>query len=89
MDRRRGQARPSLRAALFEKDLHERRRHQKEIYYSLPGRPLIKFLLLYIVKRGFLDGRAGSAYSALIGFYEYLIVLKVAELEAGESAHSL
>lgn len=48
----------------------------------MPGRPLLKFLGLYFLKRGFLDGYAGFAYSVLIGFYEYLIVLKGRELSA-------
>jgi glycosyltransferase involved in cell wall biosynthesis len=82
LERRRGQAKPSLRAAFFDKDVHERKRNLKEIYYGLPARPLFKFLLMYVVKRGFLDGRAGFAYCVLIAFYEYMIVLKVAELEA-------
>jgi glycosyltransferase involved in cell wall biosynthesis len=71
----------SLRAVFFEKDSHERRRNVKELYYKMPGRPLIKFLVMYFLKRGFLDGVAGFTYSALIGFYEFLIVLKTAELK--------
>jgi glycosyltransferase involved in cell wall biosynthesis len=67
-------------AALFEKDFHRRRYHQKELFYRLPGRPFAKFLLLYFVKRGFLDGRAGLTYSVLQSIYEYFIVLKTREL---------
>ena len=63
-------------------DFHERRHHQKELFYRLPFRPLIKFLLLYVGKRGFLDGRAGLTYAVLQSIYEYFIVLKVRELEA-------
>ena len=72
---------PSLRAALTEKDFHKRRYHQKELFYRLPARPLIKFLALYIAKRGFLDGTAGLRYSILQSIYEYIIVLKTKELE--------
>ena len=46
----------------------------------MPARPLIKFLLLYCAKRGFLDGRAGFTYAVLQSFYEYMIVLKSLEL---------
>ncbi len=77
---RKGQAEFSLRAALFEKDFHRRRFHQKELFYRMPGRPVIKFLVLYIAKRGFLDGRAGFTYATLQAFYEYMIVLKSREL---------
>jgi glycosyltransferase involved in cell wall biosynthesis len=69
----------SLRKALFAKSFEERRRNQKQLFYRLPARPLVKSLSLYFLKRGFLDGYAGFAYSILMGFYEYLIVLKCRE----------
>jgi glycosyltransferase involved in cell wall biosynthesis len=71
----------SLWAALFEKDFHRRRFHQKELFYRIPARPLVKFFMLYVLKRGFLDGRAGLNYSILQSIYEYMIVLKTRELE--------
>ena len=70
----------SLRKALFERDFNERRYHQKELFYRLPARPLLKFCLLYFAKRGLLDGRAGFTYATLQAFYEYMIVLKQREL---------
>ncbi len=78
------QPRLSLEKAFFERDFHERRVHQKELFYRLPGRPLLKFVLLYFVKLGFLDGRAGFAYAALQSFYEYMIVLKTRELRGAQ-----
>ena len=72
---------PTLRSIISEKDPKERRKNLKELYYRLPARPLVKFLVMYILKRGFLDGRAGFTYSVLMGFYEMLIVLKTDELE--------
>jgi glycosyltransferase involved in cell wall biosynthesis len=72
----------SLSATITEKDFHKRRYHQKELFYRLPCRPLAKFLLLYLLKCGFLDGRAGLMYSLLQSIYEYFIVLKTRELEA-------
>lgn len=66
--------------ALFGRDFHERRYHQKELFYRLPARPLVKFLVLYLGKRGFLDGRAGLTYALLQSIYEYMIVLKTREL---------
>lgn len=72
----------SLAKAFTAKDFHEKRYHQKELFYRLPLRPVIKFLLLYIGKRGFLDGKAGLTYAMLQSIYEYFIVLKTGELEA-------
>ena len=46
---------------------------------------MVKFLLLYFLRRGFLDGEAGLRYCLLQSFYEYMIVLKTLELESGLS----
>lgn len=75
----------SISQAFLERDFHKRRYHQKELFYHLPARPLLKFFLLYFLKRGFLDGRAGFAYSILQSIYEYMIVLKTRELDAPRS----
>jgi len=71
--------------AFFSKNINERRFHQKEMYYQAPFRPLLMFLLLYVFKRGFLDGRAGLTYALLRSIYEYMIVLKVREINALET----
>lgn len=76
----------SLRQAFFAPDFNERRFHQKELFYRLPARPLFKFFLLYFVRRGFLDGRAGLIYARLQSFYESMIVLKTRELTAKAGA---
>lgn len=70
----------SIVRAFTARDFHERRFQQKELFYRLPARPLVKFLILYAGKRGFLDGRAGLTYAALQAIYEYMIVLKTREL---------
>lgn len=70
----------NLYKALFSSDFQERRFHQKALFYRFPMRPIIKFLLLYILKGGFLDGKAGWNYALLQSFYEYMIVLKTNEL---------
>jgi glycosyltransferase involved in cell wall biosynthesis len=70
----------SLKQAFFVRDRNQRRFHQKELFYRLPARPFLKFLLLYLGKRGFLDGSAGFTYAMLQSFYEYMIVLKTREL---------
>jgi hypothetical protein len=40
---------------------------------------LLRFLYIYVGKAGFLDGRAGFHYAAMIGVYQYIIDLN--ELE--------
>jgi glycosyltransferase involved in cell wall biosynthesis len=66
--------------AFFAEDFQNRRYHQKELFYRLPARPIIKFLILYFLKRGFLDGKPGFTYAVLQSIYEYMIILKVKEL---------
>jgi glycosyltransferase involved in cell wall biosynthesis len=72
----------SVTQAFFGKNRNERRFHQKELFYRMPARPFLKFLLLYVANRGFLDGSAGFHYAMLQSFYEYMIVLKTKELTA-------
>ena len=72
----------SLGEAFFGRDFTVRRFHQKELFYRLPFRPLIKFCYMMFVRMAFLDGRAGWTYARLQMFYEFLIVHKQRELEA-------
>lgn len=81
LDNRAGRAGFSLMKAFFARDFNERRFHQKELFYRLPGRPFVKFILLYVIKGGFLDGRAGLTYSILQAIYEYMILLKTEEFD--------
>lgn len=57
-----------------------RRAIKARIWYRLPGRPAIRFVWMYIIKRGFLDGRPGLVYCQLIAAYEALIDAKYYEL---------
>jgi len=79
---------PSWHIALFGDDFSERRVHQKAIFYRLPARPFIKFVYMLIARRAFLDGWPGVRYAILQAIYEYFIVLKTKELQAGAVQHS-
>ncbi|MBH8555082.1 glycosyltransferase family 2 protein [Nostocaceae cyanobacterium CENA357] len=59
----------------------ERRRALKDLSLRLPARPLLRFLYMYFILGGCLDGRAGMAWCTLQAFYEYLILLKVWEMQ--------
>lgn len=72
--------------AFIERDFHKRRFHQKELFYRLPLRPFVKFLILYFGKLGILDGRAGLRYAILQAIYEYMIVIKVDEHSRSKSS---
>jgi glycosyltransferase involved in cell wall biosynthesis len=66
--------------SIFSRDRHERRRAFKRIFYRLPFRPLVKFFVLYILRRGFLDGRAGFYYATMQSCYEFMITLRTTEI---------
>ena len=65
----------------------ERRRALKtRVWHRLPGRPVIRFLWMYVLRRGFLDGRQGLIYSQLIAFHEALVNANLFEQEAAAEA---
>ena len=63
-------------------DAVRRRRAMKQLAFHLPFRPACRFFYLYFLKRGFLDGRPGFHYCRLLAFYEYLVSLKIQELQS-------
>jgi len=71
-------------AELFSANAVARRRALKELSFRAPCRPLLRFLYMYFVRLGFLDGRAGYAYCRLISLYEQMIVFKMEELRRRE-----
>lgn len=75
---------PRQSASLLSCDSAKRRQALKQWSFRLPFRPLLKFIYLYIVNRGFLDGRPGLIYCHLQSIYEYMIVIKMRELQRRE-----
>jgi len=72
--------RPSVSVRnLFSRDSNRRRQTLKGMFVRMPARPLLKFLYLYLLHLGFLDGRSGLHYCLLQSFYELMISLKVIE----------
>ncbi len=65
---------------LFSTNAPERRRALKELSFRLPCRPALRFLYMYLLRLGFLDGTPGYHYCRLLAFYEYMIVLKMKEI---------
>ena len=56
-------------------------RQLKQLSQRLPFRPLQRFLYVYLWQRGFLDGIEGWHFARLHAVYEYLCVVKTAELK--------
>jgi glycosyltransferase involved in cell wall biosynthesis len=65
---------------LFSRRDHVRRRAAlKALSFRLPLRPTCRFFYMYVIRLGFLDGRAGYIYCRLLAAYEYMIVVKMTE----------
>ena len=76
--------RPVRVGELFARDRYTRRMQLKNISFRLPGRALLKFVYMYLLKRGFLDGGPGLTYCVLQAIFEYHIVLKAREIRRRE-----
>ncbi len=77
------------RQPLFSREpLHgpvRRKRLLKRLWVRLPFRPLLRFLYMYVLRAGFLDGSAGLHFCLLSSMQEYHIDLKMQErLRAAE-----
>ena len=62
-----------------------RNRALKPLVSRLPGWPAWRFLHMYLLKRGFLEGRAGWIFCVNMAYYEFLIGLKMRERPGGGS----
>ncbi len=60
---------------LFKDSLRWRQWVRRVIWPNLPFKPLIRFVYMYIVRLGFLDGRPGWHLACLMATYEYMIGL--------------
>lgn len=61
-------------------DSVRRRRALKALSFRMPCRPFFRFLYMYLLRRGFLDGWPGYLYCRLLASYEFMIVMKMAEI---------
>lgn len=66
---------------LFLKNPIKRRKEQKRLSYRIPFRPMLIFISFYILKGGFMNGRAGYQFCRLRMIYETMIAYKIAEIK--------
>jgi hypothetical protein len=67
----------SLARGLFAADALVRRRALKILGQHLPARGVLRFIYQYVLRRGFLDGRAGFSYCLLLSRYEHWIAAEI------------
>lgn len=71
---------------LFAGERLRRRRALKRLSYALPARPAARFIYQYLLRRGFLDGRAGLHYCRLLSCYERFSVEEIRRLRQDPAA---
>ncbi len=64
---------------LFSRDQRDRRDAIKAAVANAPFRPTLRFLYMFVLRGGFLDGWAGYTYCRMIATYELMIVITTAE----------
>ena len=69
---------------LTAQDKVERRRAMKDLSHRLPLRPAARFIYVYFLRRGFLDGAAGLRYARLMARYQSMIDMNMAQLRRRE-----
>lgn len=67
----------------------KRRRALKRLSRKFPCRPCMRFLYMYILKMGFLDGAPGFRYCALMFQFERMIDNRLKDLSAGDSVSTV
>lgn len=70
---------------VFSRHGSKRNKALKPIVSRMPGWPLIRFLITYVLCLGFLEGRPGFVYCANLAYYEFLIRIKMREEKATRS----
>jgi glycosyltransferase involved in cell wall biosynthesis len=82
----------TLDAKLFGDPLQRRRWIKHHVYPKLPAKWLFRFLFMYVLRLGVLDGITGFRFCLFISAYEMLISLKIIEekqkLAASDSQQS-
>ena len=74
------EGRARIGASLFGSPL-ERKLFIKRLWARLPFRPLLRFIWMYVIKAGFLDGRPGLIFCTLMTMHEAVISAKIYEEE--------
>lgn len=63
---------------------HTLRSILKRLFRALPFRPMVRFVWMYVIRMGFLDGRVGFEIACLSAFYELIAAMKKRELSRCE-----
>ena len=71
----------TARYSAFGNSVERRRFFKSRVYPWLPGTWLARFIWMYVLRLGFLDGKAGLQYCLLMSSYDLFTSLKLSELQ--------
>jgi hypothetical protein len=80
--------RARLPVSLLASPVQRKRFLRERVWPHIPAKPLVLFVYMYVLRRGFLDGRAGLALCVFHAFQEFMVGLKLAELRRLSSSGS-
>jgi glycosyltransferase involved in cell wall biosynthesis len=80
--------RARLPLSLIASPVQRKRLVRERVWPRIPAKPLALFVYMYVLRRGFLDGRAGLALCLFHAFQEFMVGLKLAELRRLSSQRS-
>jgi hypothetical protein len=69
-----------LSPALLGAPVERKRFVRERVWPRVPFKPLVLFVYMYVVRRGFLDGRAGLTLCVFHAFQEFMVGVKLAQL---------
>jgi glycosyltransferase involved in cell wall biosynthesis len=81
--------RARLPVSVLASPVQRKRFLRERIWPTLPAKPVVLFVYMYVLHRGFLDGRAGLALCVFHAFQEFMVGLKLAELRRLSSTESV
>jgi glycosyltransferase involved in cell wall biosynthesis len=70
---RRGESTAARSEQIFQRGLRVRQWVRRNVWHRLPMRSLLRFVFMYFLRLGILDGRAGWHLAWLMANYEYMI----------------
>ena len=80
--------RARLPLSLLASPVQRKRLVRERVWPRIPAKPLALFVYMYVLRRVFLDGRAGLALCVVHAFQEFMVGLKLAELRRLSSQRS-
>jgi hypothetical protein len=72
--------RARLPVSLLASPVQRKRYLRERVWPHVPAKAVVLFVYMYVLRRGFLDGRAGLALCVFHAFQEFMVGLKLAEL---------